>query len=74
MFTVYVHGHYSKYDHLVLFLFCCLVKPVIDRVKECRLTSDDFEVLEVIGRGAFGEVKVRLINNNSLIIYYLCVK
>lgn len=39
-------------------LFRCLVKPVIDRVKECRLTADDFEVLEVIGRGAFGEVKV----------------
>uniref|UniRef100_A0A1X7VNS0 non-specific serine/threonine protein kinase n=1 Tax=Amphimedon queenslandica TaxID=400682 RepID=A0A1X7VNS0_AMPQE len=43
------------------------VKPVIDRVKECRLTADDFEVLEVIGRGAFGEVKVvRLKSTNKV--------
>ncbi|XP_076060516.1 serine/threonine-protein kinase gek isoform X4 [Oratosquilla oratoria] len=34
------------------------VKPVVQRVKTLRLTRDDFEVIKVIGRGAFGEVCV----------------
>jgi len=34
------------------------VKPVAARVKTLRLTADDFEILKVIGRGAFGEVAV----------------
>jgi len=34
------------------------VKPVANRVKELRLCKDDFEILKVIGRGAFGEVCV----------------
>ena len=29
-----------------------------NRVKSLRLTKDDFEILKVIGRGAFGEVCV----------------
>lgn len=39
-------------------MFLFPAKPVVDRIKECRLSMSDFEVLEVIGRGAFGEVKV----------------
>ena len=31
---------------------------VIQQVKSCRLTRDCFETIEVIGRGAFGEVQV----------------
>ncbi|KAK8751349.1 hypothetical protein OTU49_014334, partial [Cherax quadricarinatus] len=38
--------------------FTCGVKPVVQRVKALRLTRDDFEVIKVIGRGAFGEVCV----------------
>ena len=34
------------------------VKPVVSRVKNLRLCKDDFEILKVIGRGAFGEVCV----------------
>ncbi|KAK3872996.1 hypothetical protein Pcinc_021957 [Petrolisthes cinctipes] len=34
------------------------VKPVVQRVKASRLSRDDFEVIKVIGRGAFGEVCV----------------
>ncbi|XP_065311097.1 serine/threonine-protein kinase Genghis Khan isoform X1 [Dermacentor albipictus] len=34
------------------------VKPVVQRIKDLRLTKDDFDVLKVIGRGAFGEVAV----------------
>lgn len=33
-----------------------LVKPVATRVKNLRLKRDDFETLNIIGRGAFGEV------------------
>jgi len=38
--------------------FIELVKPVASRVKDLRLCKDDFEILKVIGRGAFGEVCV----------------
>merc|ERR1719225_740402 len=38
--------------------FIELVKPVATRVKDLRLCKDDFEILKVIGRGAFGEVCV----------------
>ena len=31
---------------------------MVERIKSLRLSPDDFETLEVIGRGAFGEVKV----------------
>uniref|UniRef100_A0A2R5LLE3 non-specific serine/threonine protein kinase n=1 Tax=Ornithodoros turicata TaxID=34597 RepID=A0A2R5LLE3_9ACAR len=34
------------------------VKPVVQRIKVLRLTKEDFDVLKVIGRGAFGEVAV----------------
>lgn len=33
-------------------------KPVVERIKKLRITRDDFEVLKVIGRGAFGDVAV----------------
>ncbi|XP_055924337.1 serine/threonine-protein kinase MRCK alpha-like isoform X2 [Argiope bruennichi] len=33
-------------------------KPVVERIKKLRLNRDDFEVLKVIGRGAFGDVAV----------------
>lgn len=34
------------------------MKPVASTVKSLRLTRDDFEIVKVIGRGAFGEVCV----------------
>ena len=34
------------------------MKSVAQKVKEYRLCKDDFEILKVIGRGAFGEVCV----------------
>lgn len=33
------------------------VKPFTTTVKDMRLHRDDFEMLKVIGRGAFGEVR-----------------
>ncbi|CAH1098455.1 unnamed protein product [Psylliodes chrysocephalus] len=38
--------------------FIEFVKPVATSVKTMRLTRDDFEIIKVIGRGAFGEVCV----------------
>ncbi|KAL3275979.1 hypothetical protein HHI36_020710 [Cryptolaemus montrouzieri] len=38
--------------------FIELVKPVASSVKGLRLCRDDFEIIKVIGRGAFGEVCV----------------
>lgn len=44
--------------------FFVLVKPIAKRVKELRLSRDDFEMLSLIGKGAFGEA--------SLIGIFLC--
>ena len=33
-----------------------IAKPLIGRLKQMRLRADDFETLNIIGRGAFGEV------------------
>ncbi|KOB75850.1 Uncharacterized protein OBRU01_06735 [Operophtera brumata] len=38
--------------------FIRYVKPVVTSLKRLRLTRDDFELVKVIGRGAFGEVCV----------------
>ena len=40
------------------YFFHFSVKSVAQKVKEYRLCKDDFEILKVIGRGAFGEVCV----------------
>lgn len=32
-------------------------KPFTSKVKQMRLHREDFEILKVIGRGAFGEVR-----------------
>ncbi|KAM9435959.1 serine/threonine-protein kinase MRCK beta isoform 2-T2 [Clarias gariepinus] len=43
------------------------VKPFTTTVKEMRLHRDDFEMLKVIGRGAFGEVAVVKMKNTERI-------
>ena len=45
--------------------FPLAVKPVVSRVKALRLTREDFEVVKVIGRGAFGEVCVVKLRNTQ---------
>lgn len=43
------------------------VKPVVLMVKKLRLTRDDFEIIKIIGRGAFGEVcVVRMISTQKI--------
>lgn len=34
-------------------------KPVVNNVQSLRLCADDFDTIELIGKGAFGEVKVQ---------------
>lgn len=47
--------------------FMELFKPIVQLIKQLRLTRDDFEVLKVIGRGAFGEVcVVRMTTTNQI--------
>ncbi|XP_037032828.1 serine/threonine-protein kinase Genghis Khan [Bradysia coprophila] len=47
--------------------FIDLVKPIVQVIKRLRLTREDFEVVKVIGRGAFGEVcVVRMITTNQI--------
>ncbi|XP_039384790.1 serine/threonine-protein kinase MRCK alpha isoform X5 [Mauremys reevesii] len=40
-----------------------LAKPFTSKVKQMRLHKEDFEILKVIGRGAFGEVAVVKLKN-----------
>lgn len=42
-------------------------KPVANVVKSLRLTRDDFEVVKVIGRGAFGEVCVVKMKGSDMV-------
>ncbi|KAL3874670.1 hypothetical protein ACJMK2_037651 [Sinanodonta woodiana] len=34
------------------------LKPIVQKIKQYRLSRDDFETIRIIGRGAFGEVAV----------------
>ncbi|XP_077075936.1 serine/threonine-protein kinase MRCK alpha isoform X3 [Siphateles boraxobius] len=40
-------------------------KPFTSKVKQMRLRKEDFEILKVIGRGAFGEVAVVKVKNTD---------
>lgn len=41
---------------LMVDIFLVSAKPFTSKVKQMRLHKEDFEILKVIGRGAFGEV------------------
>ncbi|XP_041094068.1 serine/threonine-protein kinase MRCK alpha-like [Polyodon spathula] len=41
------------------------VKPFVSKVQQLRLKREDFEILKVIGRGAFGEVAVVKMKNTE---------
>uniref|UniRef100_A0A8B9CG88 Serine/threonine-protein kinase MRCK alpha n=1 Tax=Anser brachyrhynchus TaxID=132585 RepID=A0A8B9CG88_9AVES len=44
-------------------IFLVSAKPFTSKVKQMRLHKEDFEILKVIGRGAFGEVAVVKLKN-----------
>ena len=54
--------HISDYIHIEIFF---PVKPVTSKIKSLRLCKEDFEILKVIGRGAFGEVCVVKMRNRD---------
>lgn len=43
------------------------VDPIAARLKEVRLQRDDFEILKVIGRGAFSEVSLEWPESGTLL-------
>ncbi|XP_069911743.1 serine/threonine-protein kinase MRCK alpha isoform X16 [Oryctolagus cuniculus] len=56
----------KKRTYLALLSFSSLsllAKPFTSKVKQMRLHREDFEILKVIGRGAFGEVAVVKLKN-----------
>ena len=53
----------------ILFKHFFLVKPVTKHVKGLRLSKEDFEILKVIGRGAFGEVCVVKMKNTDKVSF-----
>ncbi|XP_026163969.1 serine/threonine-protein kinase MRCK beta isoform X2 [Mastacembelus armatus] len=56
LYTEWSSSPLKREKHITEFLEW--VKPFTTTVKEMRLHRDDFEMLKVIGRGAFGEVAV----------------
>lgn len=42
----------------VIAKFCFLAKKIVEKIKQFRLTRDDFDTVKIIGKGAFGEVAV----------------
>ncbi|XP_018542353.1 serine/threonine-protein kinase MRCK beta isoform X3 [Lates calcarifer] len=56
LYTECSNGPLKREKHITDFLEW--VKPFTTTVKDMRLHRDDFEMLKVIGRGAFGEVAV----------------
>uniref|UniRef100_A0A8C7QDX3 non-specific serine/threonine protein kinase n=1 Tax=Oncorhynchus mykiss TaxID=8022 RepID=A0A8C7QDX3_ONCMY len=57
------NSHLKREKHVTDFLEW--VKPFTTTVKEMRLHREDFEMLKVIGRGAFGEVAVVKMKNTE---------
>lgn len=46
-------------------------KPFTSKVKQMRLHREDFEILKVIGRGAFGEVRIYRRSANCFGSYFI---
>uniref|UniRef100_A0A1A8DU08 non-specific serine/threonine protein kinase n=1 Tax=Nothobranchius kadleci TaxID=1051664 RepID=A0A1A8DU08_NOTKA len=63
LFTECSNSPLKREKHITDFLEWA--KPFTTRVKDMRLHRDDFEMLKVIGRGAFGEVAVVKMKNTE---------
>jgi hypothetical protein len=49
------------------FFFPIQVKPIVNKIRDLRLKKNDFDIIKVIGRGAFGEVAfVRMKNTDNI--------
>uniref|UniRef100_A0A183IB82 non-specific serine/threonine protein kinase n=1 Tax=Soboliphyme baturini TaxID=241478 RepID=A0A183IB82_9BILA len=70
LFNLNFLGYYCGNDflsHVSLGFSLFIVKPIVNKAKALRLKKEDFEVLKVIGRGAFGEVAVVRMRNSDKI-------
>lgn len=52
-------------------MFLFLDKDTISKIRELRMKAEDYEVVKVIGRGAFGEVQ--LVSVLRIVIFYAVV-
>lgn len=43
---------------MLKFSLTFLAKKIVEKIKQYRLSRDDFETVKIIGKGAFGEVAV----------------
>jgi serine/threonine-protein kinase MRCK len=69
--VISLHDEFSTSNQLksdkVIANFLDYTRKFVDRVKELRLNKNDFEIIKIIGRGAFGEVAfVRMKNTQSI--------
>ena len=48
------------------------MKPIASNIKSLRLIKEDFEIIKVIGRGAFGEVCVVKMRGSDKVPYISC--
>jgi hypothetical protein len=47
--------------------FIDYARPIVEKLKQFRLSKNDFEIIKVIGRGAFGEVAfVKMRNTENI--------
>ena len=66
-----LHDEFNASNQLkgekVIANFLDYTRKFVNRVKELRLNRNDFEIIKIIGRGAFGEVAfVRMKNTQSI--------
>lgn len=60
-------GKFSYMDLPLSYSNCFPARPVVEKIKNLRLCREDFEILNIIGRGAFGEVAVvRMISTDKV--------
>lgn len=53
------------------YVFLFLDKDTISKIRELRMKAEDYEVVKVIGRGAFGEVQ--LVSALSIVIIHAAI-
>lgn len=70
---LYFLWYYNMYTFSIN-LYFFLAKPVATSIKSLRLTREDFEIIKVIGRGAFGEVCVVKMRGSDKVLFILYLK
>ena len=60
LYTAYaiIFKRYCLVDNIHLRLNYCIVSGIVKKVRDKRMKASDFDIVKVIGRGAFGEVQL----------------